>query len=434
MRDPAKRASLDILIDDLWLNEGFSTSPITAQVTEQLVVEDSLVISIMETKFSVDRETLLKGLRENVWDDVMAIYFLLYNLKLQHGEGSVIKIGDQMRIRNGFSMNALVADNNPVTGASGEITAVDQAVPGSTVNSIIKATSPITRIDEESSDDAQSQPNVPIPPIQLRVHAQNGTPARRRYTVGDDTGVKQLATDLNEQNLLAELEKLQVQPPPPPSVIASAPKPSAADDAPPQHTAHELQAPTRGRRFSISTNHTKNTEIAENRDAEVVVPRQPKPQLVPSSRNRRNTIFSNSAAYPDNPVEVKATGEPADETVATYGSNSSAGSTISADKPRSLRFTFNSKTTSSKQPDQIITEIQQACQLLKISARAISRFIVECISSTPGQEESDAVVVEVEVCKLPRLKNLHGLRFKRVSGSSAFYKILCEKLLATTQL
>jgi len=42
--------------------------------------------------------------------------------------------------------------------------------------------------------------------------------------------------------------------------------------------------------------------------------------------------------------------------------------------------------------------------------------------------------MEVEVCLLPRLRNLHGVRFKRLSGSSAEYKELCEKILTSLTL
>ncbi|KAI8808612.1 KA1 domain/Ssp2 C-terminal domain-containing protein, partial [Cladochytrium replicatum] len=101
-------------------------------------------------------------------------------------------------------------------------------------------------------------------------------------------------------------------------------------------------------------------------------------------------------------------------------------------KPRSLRFTFNSNTTSSRPPDEIMHEVISACDRFGITHRLTSRFLLDCqCASVPGSAPipgNDIVKIEIEICKLPRLKNLHGLRFKRVGGSSAEYKEVCEKI------
>jgi MAP/microtubule affinity-regulating kinase len=49
----------------------------------------------------------------------------------------------------------------------------------------------------------------------------------------------------------------------------------------------------------------------------------------------------------------------------------------------------------------------------------------------PGAEP---IKIEIEICKLPRLKNLHGLKFKRLSGASTDYKVVCEQILAGVAL
>jgi MAP/microtubule affinity-regulating kinase len=100
-------------------------------------------------------------------------------------------------------------------------------------------------------------------------------------------------------------------------------------------------------------------------------------------------------------------------------------------KPRSLRFTFNSNTTSSKPPDEIVAEILKACATHAMQAKAASKYLLEC-TFTP--REGEFVRWEVEVCKLPRLNNLHGLRFKRLSGASTDYKECCERILASVAL
>lgn len=47
---------------------------------------------------------------------------------------------------------------------------------------------------------------------------------------------------------------------------------------------------------------------------------------------------------------------------------------------------------------------------------------------------SSASAVEVEVCRIRRFTKVHGLRFNRLAGSSADYKILCDQLLSIVRL
>ncbi|KAI8614337.1 KA1 domain/Ssp2 C-terminal domain-containing protein [Chytriomyces sp. MP71] len=102
-----------------------------------------------------------------------------------------------------------------------------------------------------------------------------------------------------------------------------------------------------------------------------------------------------------------------------------------ANKPRSLRFTFNSNTTSSKLPDEIMAEIIKTLNKQVIAYTPITRYLLECVWTSSGKEP---IKFEIEVCKLPRLKSLFGLRFKRLSGTSSDYKDVCDAFLASVAL
>ena len=95
------------------------------------------------------------------------------------------------------------------------------------------------------------------------------------------------------------------------------------------------------------------------------------------------------------------------------------------DKPRSLRFTWSMKTTSSMDPQGIMDEIGRVLELHSVSYERKERFLIFC---THGEGEgSELVQWEMEVCKLPRL-SLNGVRFKRISGNSMAFKQVASKV------
>ena len=96
------------------------------------------------------------------------------------------------------------------------------------------------------------------------------------------------------------------------------------------------------------------------------------------------------------------------------------------EKPRSLRFTFSQKNTSPKPPLLLVDEIK----------RILNSYTVPFVSPTTFLIVGDYkdIKFEVEVCSLPRLKNLHGIRFKRLQGKSDAYKEICETIVSNLRL
>ncbi|XP_050948508.1 serine/threonine-protein kinase MARK2 isoform X9 [Labeo rohita] len=130
-------------------------------------------------------------------------------------------------------------------------------------------------------------------------------------------------------------------------------------------------------------------------------------------------------------MEKGTQGLPGDENKDSYSSSSPVSSTPSSTqaskdtKPRSLRFTWSMKTTSSMEPNEMMKEIRKVLDSNSCEYELRERFMLLCVSGNPAHD--DFVQWEMEVCKLPRL-SLNGVRFKRISGTSIAFKNIASKI------
>ncbi|NXD46195.1 MARK2 kinase, partial [Copsychus sechellarum] len=93
--------------------------------------------------------------------------------------------------------------------------------------------------------------------------------------------------------------------------------------------------------------------------------------------------------------------------------------------PRSLRFTWSMKTTSSLEPGEMLREIRKVLDANSCRCEPQERFVLLCAHGAPGHDSF--VQWEMEVCKLPRL-SLNGVRFKRIAGTSMAFKNIASKV------
>jgi MAP/microtubule affinity-regulating kinase len=369
VRDPTRRGSLEIVIDDPWINESYDHSPISTDLSTS-VTEDEAIIHYIEQKYKIEKDVILQAIRENIYNDLSAIYYMMYFEKQSK------------------EMNGEKAELPPVDGAD------------------------VTKMDTPKKESISSPP---------------ATPANLMPVIDEDGVLPESVVPSSKPEDAKSTEVQSAVTSKPPVVVARRRRAATvtgdgANDSEPspfQPAVPINQAPHIGHVRPASAHPATQTTIPIQTTDDPKTGHQTSQSAAPAPepRKRTNTIVGIFKG-------VGVGKKDDDDSSSTHGPED-------ADKPRSLRFTFNSNSTSSKPPDEIMVELARCCNKLTVPHRLITRYLMEC---NPPQTGKEQLKMEIEVCKLPRLNNLHGLRFKRVSGSSSEYKELCEKILATIQL
>uniref|UniRef100_A0A8C3APK6 non-specific serine/threonine protein kinase n=1 Tax=Cyclopterus lumpus TaxID=8103 RepID=A0A8C3APK6_CYCLU len=471
--NPSKRGSLEQIMRDRWMNVGHEEEELKPYIEPQPDYKDPRRTDIMLT-MGFSQEEIKDSLVNQKYNDVMAAYLLLDYRNSELDESGI-------KPRPGCDVSNINAPSPPHKSAASDglsntlplfhflgssyskrdnrTAGEDSGRKGSSGSSTTKVpASPLVPTDRKKSATPSTNSilstgtgrsrNSPLTErATLGQGVQNGKdslnmPGSRASTA---SAAAVLSSSSSSSSRTRHNKSLSSSNHPCPSDL-HAPRPSAPPQRAPgaSPSAHNISSATSSDRTNFSrgvgirsTFHAGQQRGARDQQGSAYPGGPASPSLSHGNSQARRThgatgIFSKftSKFVRRSPYE----GEGQDEGSSLYqyrlpisgtGTPPAIGSQKDPAKPRSLRFTWSMKTTSSMEPMEMMREIRKVLDSNSCEYELRERYMLLCVSGNPARD--DFVQWEMEVCKLPRL-SLNGVRFKRISGTSIAFKNIASKI------
>uniref|UniRef100_A0A3P9A6C0 non-specific serine/threonine protein kinase n=1 Tax=Esox lucius TaxID=8010 RepID=A0A3P9A6C0_ESOLU len=445
--NPTKRGSLEQIMKDRWMNVGHEDEELKPFIEPQPDYKDPKRTDIM-LQMGFSAEGIHDSLVNQKYNEVMATYLLLDYRNSEMDECISLSMkprpGSDLTNSNALSPSHKVqrsTSSNPkarrATDAGRKLfvlrpqgdnkhTADDFGRKGSGTGSSIKVpSSPLAPGDRKRSTPTPSTNSI----LSTGTSRSRNSPLPERATLGVQNGKDSLTTPGSRASTASAG-----------AVLSSSSRPrhhkslsTSAHPSPPDIHAHR---PSGTQRVPVASPSAHNISSSTATDRSNF-PRNVATRSTFSAGQQRAVRDQHASTYNGPPASPSlsygnsqarragGTGIFSKFTSKFVRSTPTPGLTPKDNKPRSLRFTWSMKTTSSMEPNEMMKEIRKVLDSNSCEYELRERYMLLCMSGNPACD--DFVQWEMEVCKLPRL-SLNGVRFKRISGTSIAFKNIASKV------
>uniref|UniRef100_A0A665UMF9 non-specific serine/threonine protein kinase n=1 Tax=Echeneis naucrates TaxID=173247 RepID=A0A665UMF9_ECHNA len=433
--NPSKRGSLEQIMRDRWMNVGYEEDELKPYIEPQPDYKDPRRTDIM-LQMGFSQEEIQDSLVNQKYNDVMATYLLL------DYRNSEVHLFPSSHTQGGQGDNRTPVEDSGRKGSSGSSTTKVPASPLVSSDRKKSATPSTNSILSTSTGRSRNSPLTERATLSQGI--QNGkdslnTPGSRASTA---SAAAVLSSSSSSSSRTRHHKSLSSSNHPCPSDL-HAPRPSAPPQRAPgaSPSAHNISSATVSDRTNFSrgvgirsTFHAGQQRGARDQQGSAYPGGPASPSLSHGNSQARRThgatgIFSKFTSkfvlLP--PISLLLIFDPhfASSSPGGTGTPPAIASQKDSAKPRSLRFTWSMKTTSSMEPMEMMREIRKVLDSNSCEYELRERYMLLCVSGNPARD--DFVQWEMEVCKLPRL-SLNGVRFKRISGTSIAFKNIASKI------